>query len=365
MVKKQRDINFKRNGGPLLQQYICSDESIVAKIKIFTPEELDIATDHFNDDRIIGRGGQGTVYKGMLSEGRIVAIKKCKVLDESQVQDFVNEVVILSQMNHRNIVKVLGCCQESDMPLLVYEFIPNGTLSHHIHNPSEEFPITWKMRLQIASDSASALSYLHSSSSIPILHRDIKSSNILLDEKYRAKLSDFGTSKSIALDQTHVTTRVMGTFGYLDPEYFQSSQFTDKSDVYSFGVVLIELLTGQKAIRVTAEEDKSLISWFLSYMLNSRLMDIIDAQIFQEGSNEEFNIIGDLARRCLDLDGRRRPTMKDILLKIEAVSSRYLPLTIQPNGPKIELEVIQCSTTFDLETGSSRTNESSISFNIA
>uniref|UniRef100_A0A803KMT5 Uncharacterized protein n=1 Tax=Chenopodium quinoa TaxID=63459 RepID=A0A803KMT5_CHEQI len=324
-IVKQKAVYFERNGGLLLKQQMATDESVVARLKIFTSDELDRATDQFNEDRIIGQGGQGTVYKGMLSEGKIVAIKKAKVVDESQLGGFINEVVISSQVNHRNIVKLLGCCLETEVPILVYEFIPNGTLHHHIHNPSEEFPITWRMRLQIASDSAGALSYLHSSSSVPILHRDIKSSNILLDDKYRGKLSDFGTSMSIPIDQTHVTTRVMGTFGYLDPEYFQSSQFTEKSDVYSFGVVLIELLTGQKAIRSILEEDRSLTSWFLSHMEDSRLLDIIDTQLIQEGSKEEFQSVADLAKRCLNFEGRYRPTMKEVLLEIEAVLALHLP----------------------------------------
>uniref|UniRef100_A0A803KMT2 Uncharacterized protein n=2 Tax=Chenopodium quinoa TaxID=63459 RepID=A0A803KMT2_CHEQI len=320
---KQRAKYFVRNGGLLLQQHVSSDEGVVERIKIFTADELEKATDHFNEDRILGRGGQGIVYKGMLGEGKIVAVKKSKVLDESQLGEFINEVVILSLVNHRNIVKLLGCCLETEVPLLVYEFIPNGSLFHHIHYPNEDFLITWRMRLQIAIDSAGALAYLHSSSSTPIFHRDIKSSNILLDEKYRAKLSDFGTSRSVAIDQTHVTTRVMGTFGYLDPEYFQSSQFTEKSDVYSFGVVLVELLTGQKAIRST-QENKSLTSWFLSHMENSQWLDILDPQVLQEGAKEELLALANLAKQCLDLDGKIRPTMKEALQEIEAARSLHL-----------------------------------------
>ncbi|XP_021860593.1 wall-associated receptor kinase-like 8 [Spinacia oleracea] len=323
-IVKQRAKYFDRNGGLLLQQQMSSDDSVVERTKLFTIGELEKATDHFNENRILGRGGHGTVYKGMLGEGRIVAVKKSKIEKESHIGVFINEVVIMSQINHRNIVKLLGCCLETEVPLLVYEFIPNGTLHHHIHNPSEEFTITWKMRLQIASDSAAALSYLHSSSSIPIFHRDIKSSNILLDDKYRAKLSDFGTSKSVATDQTHVTTEVMGTFGYLDPGYFQSSQFTEKSDVYSFGVVLVELLTGQKAIRALSEEDRSLTSWFLSHMEDSRLFDIIDSQIVKKDLKEEFLTIANLAKRCLNLDGKKRPTMKEVLLEIETVLSLHV-----------------------------------------
>uniref|UniRef100_A0A6N2KHR1 Protein kinase domain-containing protein n=1 Tax=Salix viminalis TaxID=40686 RepID=A0A6N2KHR1_SALVM len=201
---------------------------------MFPSKELDKATDHYNANRTLGQGGQGTVYKGMLADGKIVAVKKSKI-------------------NHRNVVKLLGCCLETELPLLVYEFIPNGTLFQFLHVPNEEFPLTWEIRLRIAAEVAGALFYLHSAASIAIFHRDIKSTNILLDEKYRAKVADFGTSRSVSVDQTHVTTMVQGTFGYLDPEYFQSSQFTDKSDVYSFGVVLVELLTGQKPISFTIE----------------------------------------------------------------------------------------------------------------
>ncbi|XP_021734404.1 wall-associated receptor kinase-like 8 [Chenopodium quinoa] len=367
-IIKQKAINFERNGGLLLQQQMAADESVVAAIKIFTVEELERATDHFIEDRILGKGGQGTVYKGMLSEGRIVAIKMCKVIvDQNQCGDFVNEVIILSNINHRNVVKLLGCCLEHEAPLQVFEFIPNGTLDHHIHSPISEFLITWRMRLQIASDLAGALSYLHSSSSIPIFHRDIKSSNILLDDKYRAKLSDFGTSKSVAIDQTHATTRVMGTFGYLDPEYYLLGQYTEKSDVYSFGVVLVELLTGQKAIRSTLEEEKSLTSWFLSHMENSRLLDIIDSQVVKETSKEEFLIIAEIANRCLNLDRNRRPTMKEVLLEIEAVLSLHLPHANEQIEPKSRQMFSETSngvffspSTFYLENSSSSSADVSL-----
>jgi len=332
---KQKAKYFERNGGLLLQQQMSSDETAIERMRMFTADELDEATNHFSTDRILGKGGQGTVYKGMLGGGRIVAIKKSKAVSERQRGDFINEVLILSQINHRNIMKLLGCCFETEVPLLVYEFIPNGTLYHHIHYPSEEFPITWKMRLQIAADSASALAYLHSSSSVPIFHRDIKSSNILLDDKYRAKLSDFGTSRSVAVDQTHITTDVLGTFGYLDPEYFQSSQFTEKSDVYSFGVVLAELLTGEKAIRST-EDDKSLISWFLSHMEDSYFCNILDSQVLQEGSEEELLRVANLAKQCLNLEGKQRPTMQQVLAEIEVVRSLHPAQTNQKVHPKTE-----------------------------
>ncbi|KAK9204589.1 hypothetical protein WN943_014851 [Citrus x changshan-huyou] len=313
---------FKRNGGLLLQQQLSSNEGNTEKTKLFTSMELEMATDNFNTNRILGQGGQGTVYKGMLTDGRIAAVKKSKLVDESNIEQFINEVVILTQINHRNVVKLFGCCLETEVPLLVYEFIPNGTLYQYIHE-TEEFSITWEMRLRIAIEVSSALSYLHSTTSIPIYHRDIKSANILLDDKFRAKVSDFGASRSVAIDQTHLTTRVLGTFGYLDPEYFRSSQFTEKSDVYSFGVVLVELLTGQKPIRSTdAEEDKSLAGYFLLAMKENRLFDVLDAQVLREAKEEEIITVAMLAKRCLNLNGRKRPTMKEVAFELGGIRAQ-------------------------------------------
>ncbi|KAJ4718213.1 putative Kinase [Melia azedarach] len=185
MKRKQKF--FRRNGGLLLQQELSSTNGNIDKTKVFTSKELEMATDNFNINRILGQGGQGAVYKGMLADGKIVAAKKSKVVDDSKVEEFINEVVILSQINHRNVVKLLGCCLETDIPLLVYEFISNGNLFEYIHDQNQEFPITWEMRLQIVTEVSSALSYLHSATSIPIYHRDIKTTNIPLDDKYRAK----------------------------------------------------------------------------------------------------------------------------------------------------------------------------------
>ncbi|KAK1549208.1 hypothetical protein Q3G72_024115 [Acer saccharum] len=326
IIKRRKDIKlkdkyFKRNGGLLLQQLTSSDGN-VNRSKLFNSEELDKATDHFNVDRILGRGGQGTVYKGMLADGKIIAIKKPKAIDERMIEEFINEVAILSQINHRNVVKLLGCCLEIEIPLLVYEFIPNGTLYQYLHAQNEEFPLTWERRLQIAVEVAGALSYLHSTASLPIYHRDVKSANILLDDKYRAKVADFGTSRSIAIDQTHVTTKVQGTFGYLDPEYFRSSQFTDKSDVYSFGVVLLELLTGQKPIiSIGLKEGKSLVDHFMDSMQEDNLFDILDPQVKQLGKKEEIMTIANLANNCLNMNGKKRPTMKEVAMVLEGIQA--------------------------------------------
>jgi serine/threonine protein kinase len=342
LVKKRKNIKrkekfFKRNGGLLLQQQLSSSEVNVEKTKLFNSKDLEKATDRFNVNRILGQGGQGTVYKGMLVDGRIVAVKKSKVIDEGKLEEFINEVVILSQINHRNVVKLLGCCLETEVPLLVYEFIPNGTLSQYLYEQNEEFPPTWDMRLRIATEVAGALFYLHSAASSPIYHRDIKTTNILLDEKYRAKVADFGTARSITVDQTHLTTVVQGTFGYLDPEYFQSSQFTEKSDVYSFGVVLVELLTGEKAISSTrAQESRSLATYFIHSMEENNLFDILDARVVKDAKKEEIIKVANLAKMCLNLNGKKRPTMKEVAMQLEAVQMLQKAPNVQQNYEEVE-----------------------------
>ncbi|KAJ0467911.1 putative protein kinase RLK-Pelle-WAK family [Helianthus annuus] len=333
--RRQRKSFFKRNGGLLLKQQEEADPSLVDKTIHFTSRELVKATDNFNENRILGRGGQGTVYKGMLVDGRIVAVKKSKVVDESQLEQFINEVVILSQINHRNVVKLLGCCLETDVPLLVSEFIPNGTLYDRLHHETEDFSISLDMRLQIATEVAGALAYLHSATSIPIYHRDIKSTNILLDDKYRAKVSDFGTSRFVSIDQTHLTTLVKGTFGYLDPEYFQSSQFTEKSDVYSFGVVLVELLTGERPISLTRlGENRSLATHFMLAMEEGCVMSTFNAMVLKEGTRDELMVLANLAMRCLNMNGKYRPTMKEVAIELETIRRSHIPTTFQANiGP--------------------------------
>ncbi|ESR54355.1 hypothetical protein CICLE_v10024305mg, partial [Citrus x clementina] len=336
-TKRRREIKlkhkfFKKNGGLLLQQELSSNEGNIEKMKLFTSKDLEKATDNYNANRILGQGGQGIVYKGMLVDGRIVAVKKAKILDERNLEQFINEVVILSQIDPRNVVKLLGCCLETEVPLLVYEFIPNGSLNQYIHYRSEEFPITWEMYLSIAFEVSGALSYLHSAASIPIYHRGIKSANILLDDKYQAKVSNFGASRSITIDQTHLTTQVQGTFGYVDPEYFRSSYFTEKSDVYSFGVVLVELLTGQKPIRSTdAEEDKSLARYFIQAMKENRLFEVLDDRVLKEAEKEEIITVAMLAKRCLNLNGRKRPTMKEVAFELRGIRESIGASILQQN----------------------------------
>ncbi|KAJ1702828.1 hypothetical protein LUZ63_002607 [Rhynchospora breviuscula] len=313
---QMRSVFFRQNGGWILQQRLAS-QGIDSTARIFAEEELQKATENYSENRILGRGGYGTVYKGVLSTQQVVAIKRSKLIDESQVEQFINEITILSQINHRNVVRLLGCCLETQVPLLVYEFIANGTLFEHIHNQNV---LPWEDRLRISKETARAIAYLHSAASFPIIHRDIKSSNILLDEKYTAKVSDFGASRSVPFDCTHVTTLVQGTLGYLDPEYFHTSQLTEKSDVYSFGVVLAELITGQMPISFDRPEDlRNLATYFTSLVDEGRLVRAIEPHILKEAKFDELHFVAHLARRCLNVKGEERPDMKEVALELEGL----------------------------------------------
>ncbi|KAL2479437.1 Wall-associated receptor kinase 2 [Abeliophyllum distichum] len=317
---RMREKFFHQNGGMLLKQQITSNEGGVESAKIFSAEELEKATNNYAEDQILGRGGYGTVYKGILSDERIVAIKKSRIMDQSQIEQFINEVIILTQVNHRNVVKLLGCCLEAEVPLLVYEYVSNGTLFHHIHNSGEKPWFSWENRLKIAAEAAGALSYLHSAASMPIIHRDVKSSNILLDNMYTSKISDFGASRLVPLDQTQVTTLVQGTLGYLDPEYFHTSQLTEKSDVYSFGVVLAELMTGKKPLSPTkSEEERNLATYFIMSVKENRLFKILEPRILREGTLQQLQAVGELVKRCLNLKSDERPTMKEVAMELEGL----------------------------------------------
>ncbi|CAL5412846.1 unnamed protein product [Camellia sinensis] len=305
---KRKDNFFKRNGGFLLQQEVSSSNGSVEKTKLFNSEELEKATDHYNEDRILGQGGQGTAYKSMLLDGKIVAVKRSKVVDKGKVEQFINEVVILSQINHRNIVKLLGCCLETDVPLLVYEFIPNGTLFQHIHDPNR--------------------------TSISIYHRDIKSTNILLDKKYKAKDSDFGTSRSVAVDQTHMGTLVQGTFG----------------------VVIVKLLTGQKPISSTrSQESRILVMHFMESMEENHLLEILDPRILKEGRREEMIAVAHLARRWLNLNEKKRPTMKDVLVELEGIRMSQGGSTIHQHYEQVEYNTTDLTEAWDVASTSTGT----------
>ncbi|XP_065050602.1 putative wall-associated receptor kinase-like 16 [Musa acuminata AAA Group] len=319
---KIKERYFREHGGWILLEEIKAKERYFREqglaFKIFVEEELEKATEKYDKNRVLGRGGHGTVYKGDSEDSRVVAIKKPKIIDESQKNEFGKELLILSQINHKNIVKLLGCCLEVEVPMLVYEFVSNGTLFQLIHDNNRASPFSLATRLRIAHESAEALAYLHSSASPPIIHGDVKSSNILLDENYTAKVSDFGASKLVPKDEDQFATLVQGTCGYLDPEYLQTCQLTEKSDVYSFSIVLLELMTRKKPVCFEASEDeRSLASCFIMATKENRLMEILDDQVRNEGDTELIQEMSELAKQCLKFLGEERPTMKQVTEELD------------------------------------------------
>ncbi|XP_078167306.1 wall-associated receptor kinase 3-like [Carex rostrata] len=316
-LSKVKEKYFQQHGGWILLEEIKSNLGF--SFTIFSKQQVEQATNNFDSSNIIGQGGQGTVYKGTLKD-QLVAIKKCQIIDESKKKEFGKEMLILCQISHKNIVKLLGCCLEVEVPMLVYEFISCGTLFNHIHDQNQRSSVTLETRLRIAHESAEALAYLHYSASPPIFHGDVKSSNILLDENYIAKISDFGASILAPTDESQFVTLVQGTCGYLDPEYLQSCQLTDKSDVYSFGVVLLELLTSKPVIDFDAsEEEKCLSSRFLSAMKENTMHDLLDVQMKREDDREIICRVAELAKDCLRVSGEDRPTMKEVADELDRI----------------------------------------------
>uniref|UniRef100_A0ACD5YBZ3 Uncharacterized protein n=1 Tax=Avena sativa TaxID=4498 RepID=A0ACD5YBZ3_AVESA len=306
---------FRQNRGHLLQQLV-SQKADIAERMIIPLAELEKATNNFDKDREIAGGGHGMVYKGIMSDQHVVAIKKSKVTIRREINEFINEVALLSQINHRNVVKLFGCCLETEVPLLVYEFISNGTLYHHLHVEGPKSSLSWEDRLRIATETARALAYLHLAVSVPIVHRDIKSQNILLDGTLIAKVSDFGASRCIPVDQTGDDTAIQGTFGYLDPMYFYSGQLTEQSDVYSFGVLLMELLTRKKPCSYRSPEEKSLVACFTALLAEGDLASLLDHQVVVEGG-KKVEEVAKLAAECVRMEGAQRPTMRQVEMALE------------------------------------------------
>ncbi|CAO2841939.1 unnamed protein product [Amaranthus hypochondriacus] len=286
---------------------------------MFTYDELAMATNGFSKANLLGQGGFGFVHKGILPNGKQIAVKSLRANSGQGVREFEAEVEIISRVHHRHLVSLVGYCIHGAQRLLVYEFVPNKTLEFHLHGTEKSF-LDWPTRQKVAVGAAKGLAYLHEDCQPRIIHRDIKAANILLDNSFQAKVADFGLAKLTLEADTHVSTRVMGTLGYLAPEYASSGRLTDKSDVYSFGVMLLELITGRRPVDRTQKE-YNLVEWakpFLtSAMEDENFTQLVDPRLQFSYKNSEMARMVACAATCVRKSARHRPLMSQVVRTLE------------------------------------------------
>ncbi|XP_027123241.2 LEAF RUST 10 DISEASE-RESISTANCEUS RECEPTOR-LIKE PROTEIN KINASE-like 1.2 isoform X2 [Coffea arabica] len=330
----QRRHKNRDSGSTLISRDISSYSSSVIDperasgylgVHIFAYTELEEATNCFDPNKELGDGGFGTVYKGKLRDGREVAVKRLYESNFKRVEHFRNEVEILTRLRHRNLVSLYGCtsrhCREL---LLVYEYIPNGTIADHLHGPlARPGSLPWSTRMNIAIETASALSYLHASD---VIHRDVKTNNILLDNNFCVKVADFGLSRLFPINATHVSTAPQGTPGYVDPEYHQCYHLTDKSDVFSFGVVLIELISSMPAVDITRHRHEINLSNIAVHRIQNHLLhELVDDNL---GYGSDYKLtamiedVAELAFQCLQYERDMRPTMQEVLQALLEIQNK-------------------------------------------
>ena len=270
------------------------------------------ATNNFDDKFLIGVGIFGKDYRGVLRDGTKVALKRHKPESPQGIEEFRTEIEILSHCSHPHLVSLIGYCDERNEMILIYEYMENGNLKSHLYG-SDLPSMSWEQRLEICIGAARGLHYLHKNA---VIHRDVKSTNILLDENFVAKITDFGISKTTPeFDQTHLSTVVQGSIGYIDPEYFIRGQLTKKSDVYSFGVVLFEVLCARPAIG--RSHMISLAEWAVETQKMGQLEQIVDPTIVAKIRPESLRMFGETAIKCLAPSSKNRPSMGDVLWKLE------------------------------------------------
>lgn len=299
----------------------------------FTLAQILSATNDFDKDLIIGDGGFGAVYKGSIDGGHIpVAIKRLKPTSLQGPHEFWTEIEMLSSLHHRNVLSLIGFRNEGGEMVLVYDYMANGNLRQHLYHTGNP-PLSWQQRLEICIGAARGLDYLHAGAEHTIIHRDIKTTNILLDVNWVAKVSDFGLSKMgpTSVSRTHVSTNVKGTFGYLDPEYFWTQHLTEKSDVYAFGVVLFEVLCGRAAvdIELEEEEEQSLAHWARQCSRNGTFDQIIDQYLMGKIAPNCLRVFVMIADKCISEGRNERPKMSEVVWSLEFALQLQLQLQLQ------------------------------------
>ncbi|XP_009775398.1 LEAF RUST 10 DISEASE-RESISTANCEUS RECEPTOR-LIKE PROTEIN KINASE-like 1.1 [Nicotiana sylvestris] len=309
------------SGVSMIHQEI-EERSQYLGIPVFSYRELEEATDKFNSSKQLGDGGYGTVYYGKLRDGKEVAVKRLYEHNHNQMKQFINEIEILTRLRHPNLVILYGCTSRRSRELfLVYEYIPNGTIADHLHgHRAKDKLLTWPIRLKIAIEIASALAYLHASD---IIHRDVKTNNILLDNDFCVKVADFGLSKLFPNDVTHISTAPQGTPGYVDPQYHECYQLTDKSDVYSFGVVLVELISSMPAVDMNRHmHEINLANFAMNRILKCAFEEVIDPSLGFETNAEIRRMtisVAELAFQCLQGVKDMRPKMEEVLETLKTI----------------------------------------------
>ncbi|CAH9124380.1 unnamed protein product [Cuscuta epithymum] len=299
----------------------CStDGSNIGWGRWYSLKELEMATNGFSADNVIGEGGYGVVYRGVLPDGSVVAVKNLLNNKGQAEKEFKVEVEAIGKVRHKNLVGLLGYCADGTQRLLVYEYVDNGNLEQWLHGDvGPVSPLTWDLRMKIAIGIARGLAYLHEGLEPKVVHRDVKSSNILLDRKWNAKVSDFGLAKLLGGEKSYVTTRVMGTFGYVSPDYASTGMLNEGSDVYSFGVLLMEIVTGRSPVDYSKPPGKmNLIDWFKGMVANRQGEDLVDPLIEARPPPRALKRVLLVCLRCIDMDANKRPKMGQIVNMLEA-----------------------------------------------
>lgn len=279
------------------------------------------ATNFFSMENKLGEGGFGPVYKGTLPGGQDIAVKRLSRKSGQGMEEFMNEIMLIAKLQHRNLVRILGCCVHGEEKMLLYEYMPNKSLDGIIFDPIEKQKLEWKKRFTIIEGIARGLLYLHRDARCTIIHRDLKASNILLDKEMNPKISDFGMARMFGGDQDNaITNRVVGTYGYMAPEYAMEGFFSEKSDVYSFGVLLLEVITGQRSTRFQLAEHINLIEYAWTLWNGGRTLDLIDPSFRSSCPSNEVLRCVQIALLCVQDSAIYRPTMSQVILWLETDS---------------------------------------------
>ncbi|KAK1281457.1 Cysteine-rich receptor-like protein kinase 2 [Acorus gramineus] len=337
MRRKRRGLN-----DPSKMAYVLRDKSLNFKYST-----LEKATGSFNPDNKLGEGGFGTVYKGAFADGREIAVKRLFFHNRHRAMDFFNEVNIISSVEHKNLVRLLGCCCSGPESLLVYEYLPNKSLDLYIFDREKGKELNWERRFKIITGTAQGLLHLHENPTVRIIHRDIKASNILLDSKLQVKIADFGLARSFEGDESHISTAIAGTLGYMAPEYVAHGRLTERADVYSFGVLVLEIITGRKnGTSKTSEYTESLLTISWKHYQSGSMEELIDPNITHGNNNNSIGLFmrgqilrtAQIAFLCTQENPSLRPTMSRAL---QMLLRRDEDLPVPTNPPFTDEDTMQ------------------------